>query len=418
MPQIVVGFKNKSRKCFDIIPLISIQFVCFQMEDYLVQAFRKIFGSAPEVYSSAPGRINLIGEHTDYNLGYVLPSAIDLHIAFLASRRTDGLVRVWADSFKQEKRFSLGKDVDSKQGGWIDYVKGIYWILLQHGAPLKGIDAYVWGNIPLESGLSSSAAFEVSIINALNTLFGLHLSSLEMAKLAQKAENDYVGVKCGLMDQFISFFGKKDTAVFLDCGTLEYAYIPLRLASEGLGILVCDTGIRRDLASSEYNKRRDEATGALEKMRESGVRTYKDITRSMLDERRNGLGEIFFKRARHVVTENERVEQAVSALRGDDFHELGRLLFLSHESLRDDYQVSCPELNLLYECGKRFHSCLGARLTGAGFGGSGIALVRKEALPSFKKLVSDESQKKGYVQPSFFDVKIGEGMRIHRIQSD
>ena len=392
--------------------MISLQFFCRQMEDVLVRSFREKFGSPPEVYSSAPGRINLIGEHTDYNLGYVLPSAIHLHVAFLASQRTDGIVRIWADNFKQEKNFSLKQDFEAKQGGWIDYVKGIFWVLSQKGASLRGIDAYVWGDIPLESGLSSSAAFEVSIVKALDTLFKLGLSPLEMAKLAQAAENDYVGVKCGLMDQFISVFGKKDKAVFLDCETLAYEYIPLRFEGEGLGILVYNTRVLRDLASSAYNNRCAEATGALEKLRESGVQTYKDVTLSLLDEKKYDLGETFYKRARHVVTENARVKKAVRALRGDDFHELGRLLFQSHESLRDDYQVSCPELDLLYECGRRSHSCLGARLTGAGFGGSGIALIRKKDLFSFKKLVSDEAQRRGFVTPAYYEVEIGEGTRI------
>jgi galactokinase len=382
------------------------------MEDPLVESFEEKFGFQPEVYSLSPGRINLIGEHTDYNLGYVLPSAIDLRVAFLASRRSDGIVRVWADSFSQEKRFSLKKDMDLKLGGWIDYIKGIYWILLKQGASLGGIDAYVWGNIPLESGLSSSAAFEVSIVNALDTLFGLNLSSLEMAKLAQKAENEFVGVNCGLMDQFISVFGRKNNAIFLDCETLEFEYIPLRLETEGLGILVCDTGVRRDLASSAYNVRRDEAAMALEKLGGDGIRTYKDITRTLLEKKKSDLGKIFYKRARHVVTENERVKQAVTALRRNDFHELGRLLFLSHESLRDDYQVSCPELELLYECGKSFPSCLGARMTGAGFGGSGIALIRKADFPSFKELLSGKAQKMGLIRPSFFDVEIGDGTQI------
>lgn len=378
----------------------------------LVGSFRERYGFPPEVYSSSPGRINLIGEHTDYNMGYVLPSAIDLHVAFLASRRADGMVRVWSDSFKQESSFSLKKEIGAKQGCWTDYIKGVYWILREQGASLGGIDAYVWGNIPLGSGLSSSAAYEVSIVNALNALFELNLTSLEMAKLAQKAENDFVGVHCGLMDQFISVFGKKNNAIFLDCETLEFEYVPLSLETEGLGILVYDTGVSRGLATSAYNKRREEAAGALGRLRGNGIRTYKDITRSLLEESKDDLGEIFYKRARHVVTEIERVEQAVSALRRNDFEELGRLLFLSHESLRDDYQVSCPELDLLYESGRRFSSCLGARMTGAGFGGSGIALIRKEALPSFKKLLSGEARKMGFVQPSFYDVAIGDGARI------
>jgi len=383
------------------------------MEDVLVQSYREKFGSFPEVYSSAPGRINIIGEHTDYNLGYVLPTAIDRHVAFLASKRSDGIVHVWSDSFKQEKRFILGDEGESKQTGWIDYVKGVYWVFAKQGASLQGINAYVWGDVPLESGLSSSAAFEVSIIHALNALFRLQLAPLEMAKLAQKAENEYVGVKCGLMDQFISVFGKKDKAVFLDCETLEFEYIPLYLEREGLRILVYDTGVRRDLATSEYNKRRDEATEALKMLADSGIQSYKEINLAKLDEKKSGMGETLFRRARHVVTENERVKNAVCALRSADFFEMGRLLFQSHESLRDDYQVSCPELDLLYDCGKQSHACLGARLTGAGFGGSGIALVQKRGLPSFKKMILDESRQKGFETPSFHDVEIGEGTRLH-----
>lgn len=388
------------------------------MEDVSNRSFREIFGSPPDVYSSAPGRINIIGEHTDYNLGYVLPSAIDRRVVFLASKRADGRVKVWADNFKQENSFSIGEDLGTKQGGWIDYVKGIYWVLSQKGPSLQGINAYVRGNIPLESGLSSSAAYEVSIITALDALFKLQLSSQEKATLAQKAENDFVGVKCGLMDQFISVFGKKDNAIFLDCETLEFEYIPLQLGLNGLGIFVYDTGVSRDLASSEYNKRRAEATEALEALKESGVRTYKDITLELLREKRAGLGETFFKRARHVVTENERVRQAVAALRQNDFKELGKLLFQSHESLRDDYQVSCPELDLLYECGKQYPPCLGARLTGAGFGGSGIAVIVKEKIASFKQWISEEARKKGYAEPSCYEVEIGEGARIHAQQLD
>jgi galactokinase len=382
------------------------------MKEELVRSFRKKFGSPPEVLASAPGRINLIGEHTDYNLGYVLPAAIHLHITFLASQRKDNIVRIWAHNFNQEKSFSLQKDMESRHGGWIDYVKGVFWALDRWGASLRGIDAFVWGNIPLESGLSSSAAFEVSMVKALDSLFELGLSPMVMAKLAQQAENDYVGVKCGLMDQFVSVFGKKDMAVFLDCEKLSFDYVPMHLKKEGLGILVYDTRVPRDLASSEYNTRREEAAGALARLRESGVQTYKELTLSFLEEKKDELGEIFFRRARHVVTENSRVKRAVNALQDDDFDELGRLLFQSHESLRDDYQVSCPELDLLYEWAKQSPSCLGARLTGAGFGGSGIALVREKNLPSFKKQVSNEAQKRGFVTPTWYEVEIGEGARV------
>jgi galactokinase len=383
------------------------------MENELIQSYHRVFGSMPEVISTAPGRINLIGEHTDYNGGFVLPAAIDRHVVFMASKRVDSGVRVWSESFQQEKGFDLDEDLESKQGGWIDYVKGVFWILVQKGASLHGIDALVWGDVPLESGLSSSAAFEVSVLHALNEMFCLQLAPLEMAQLAQSSENDFVGVKCGLMDQFISVFGKKDRAILLDCETLEYAYLPLKLTGAGLGILVYDTGVRRDLASSDYNKRRSEAAEALKKLADSRILSYKDVSLEALSNKRSEMGETLFRRARHVVTENERVQKASHALQANDFQELGKLLFLSHKSLRDDYQVSCPELDLLYECGKRSQDCLGARLTGAGFGGSGIALVQATGIPAFKKMISDVSGLRGFKKPTFYAVEIGEGAHVH-----
>lgn len=388
------------------------------MEDSLIHTFRDIYQYFPEVYSSAPGRINVIGEHTDYNLGYVLPSAIHLRTYFLAAKRKDRTVRVWANNFNQEQCFTIDELALGGPKGWIDYIKGIFWVLIGKGIPLGGINALVHGNVPLGSGLSSSAALEVSVINALDKLFSLRIAPLEMARLSQKAENDFVGVQCGLMDQFVSVFGQKNRAVFLDCETLEFAHIPLCLDKERLGILVYDTGIKRELASSEYNKRRSESAEALRILRKSGVESYKDLTLRSLIERENDLEATLFKRARHVVTENERVQNAVSALQIDDFQKLGDLLFESHESLRDDYEVSCPQLDLLYECGKSFPSCLGARLTGAGFGGSGIALVRKEEIPAFKQMLSNNAKQCGYPQPKFHEVDIGEGKKFHRHQLD
>jgi galactokinase len=386
------------------------------MEDSLIRMFREIYQSYPEVYSSAPGRINIIGEHTDYNLGYVLPSAIHLRTFFLAARRKDRKVRVWASNLNQGQSFSIDKLSSCGNKGWIDYMEGIYWVLKRRGASLDGIDALVYGNIPLGSGLSSSAAYEVSVINALDDLCGLNIAPLEMARLAQKAENDFVGVRCGLMDQFVSVFGQKNQAIFLDCEKLEFAHIPLRLDKERLGILVYDTGIRRELASSEYNKRRLESAQALKVLKKSGVRNYKNLTLHSLRKKGGELKGKLFKRARHVVTENQRVQQAVSALQKDDFEKLGGLLFQSHESLRDDYEVSCPELDLLYECGKRFAACLGARLTGAGFGGSGIALVKKDKIPAFKQMLLNNAKQQGYPQPAFHEVAVGEGKKIHECQ--
>jgi galactokinase len=236
-----------------------------------------------------------------------------------------------------------------------------------------------------------------------------------MAKLAQRAENDFVGVKCGLMDQFIAVFGRQDSALFLDCETLDYAHYPLNLEKAGLELLVYDTKVRRRLASSEYNTRRREADGALEVLKTKGARSYKDATTAMLKSSKEELNAVLFRRARHVITENARVKEAVDALAKDDFGGLGRLLLQSHESLRDDYEVSCPELDLLYEVGKEFPGCLGARLVGAGFGGSGIALLEKRAVDGFKKRALAEAEKRGFPRPGFHEIRIGRGAEASRI---
>jgi galactokinase len=385
------------------------------MDESRKRAFFEAFRSPAEILSSAPGRINLIGEHTDYNGGYVLPAAIHLRNWFLASSRPDNRVRVWADDFKEEETFSLEAISPSETKRWANYVKGIFWVLQQEGYPTRGTSAMIWGEVPLESGLSSSAALEVSVIKGLTSLWNIDLPPVLMAKLAQRAENDFVGVKCGLMDQFIAVFGRKDSALFLDCETLDHAQHPLNLEKAGLGIIVCDTKVRRRLASSEYNKRRQEAAGALEVLRTKGARSYKDATTAMLESAKGELGIVHFKRARHVITENARVKQAVEALERDDFDGLGKLLLQSHESLRDDYEVSCPELDLLYETGKGFPGCLGARLVGAGFGGSGIALLQKGAIEGFKKRALSEAGKRGFARPGFHEITVGRGAEAARI---
>ncbi|MGB7296383.1 MAG: galactokinase [Candidatus Aminicenantales bacterium] len=385
------------------------------MDDSKIDLFSSVFHTYPQLLASAPGRINIIGEHTDYNSGYVLPAAIHLRTYFLAAPRPDKRVRIWADDFQQEETFDLETISPSKDRRWANYVKGIFWVLSRKGCRLGGADALIWGKVPLESGLSSSAALEVSVIKGLSALFGIDLPGVTLAEWAQKAENDFVGVQCGLMDQFISVFGKKDHVLFLDCETLDFTLFPLRLEKAGLGILVYDTRVRRTLASSEYNRRRQEAAHALDILRGKGVRSYKEATRERLEEAQREMDEQPFKRARHVITENERVLKAVEALQRDDFSALGDLLFRSHESLRDDYEVSCPELDLLHDIGKGFAGCLGARLVGAGFGGSGIALLEKPAMMGFRKRMMAEAAERGFPQPEFHEIAVGEGANVSRL---
>lgn len=393
----------------------SLECSYFSMDGKKEDLFLRIFHSPAELLSSAPGRINLIGEHTDYNNGYVLPAAIHLRTCFLAAARSDNKVRIWADNFREEETFDLKTIVPSEERRWANYVKGIFWVLMQEGHRLGGINAMIWGEVPLESGLSSSAALEVSVIKGLCALWDIDLPPLRMAKLAQRAENDFVGVKCGLMDQFISVFGRKDSALFLDCETLDYAYYPLNLEKAGLGILVHDTKVRRKLATSEYNRRRQEASQALEVLKIKGVRSYKEATTSLLESSRGEMDAVPYKRARHVITENERVRRAVEALQKDDFSGLGALLFQSHESLRDDYEVSCPELDLLFDVSREFPGCLGARLVGAGFGGSGIALLEKRVGEEFRKRLLAEAEKKGFPRPEFHEIAIGQGAEVSKI---
>lgn len=385
------------------------------MEKNLIQNFKEIYQSPPEVISSAPGRINIIGEHTDYNQGYVLPAAIHFRNYFLASKSDEERVRIFTENFKEKEAFSIRKIKSSKDKSWINYIKGIFWILIEQGFTLQGINGYISSDIPLDAGLSSSAALEISVLNGLNSLFKLNLSREKLARLAQKAENDFVGVKCGIMDQYISLFGKKNSALFLDCETLQFELIPLELEKEGLSLLVYESGVRRELAFSAYNKRREESMRAFEFLKELGVKSYKKVNLRMFEKRKGEMDKTLCKRARHVISENERVKKAVEALKKDDFFFLGELLFHSHESLRDDYQVSCPELDLLYESGKKFSGCLGARLTGAGFGGSGIALIKKEKIEVFKKEILGRGRKMGFPRPSFYEVEIGDGAEIFKV---
>ncbi len=380
-------------------------------ESQLQEKFMEIFRSSPEILSSAPGRINIIGEHTDYNQGYVLPAAIHRGLRFLAGRRGDDQVQIWAENFGEKSTFSLTDISSSREYHWDAYIRGIYWVLGKYGHSPGGIDGLIWGDIPEGSGLSSSAALEVSVINGLDRLFQLGIPPMEKAKMAQKAENDFVGMKCGLMDQFIAVFGEEERAIFLDCLTFEFERIPLELSKTDLGFLVYDTRIKRELSRSEYNTRRSEAAAAELYLRRSGLPGYRGTSLDELRIFRGKMDRILYQRASHVISENDRVQKASQALKNKDFSSLGQLLFQSHVSLRDDYEVSCPELDILYEFGQEFSGCLGARLIGAGFGGSGIALVKTGETGRFTREILDLAQKKGYRKPRIFPVKIDNGAR-------
>jgi galactokinase len=349
--------------------------------------FRDVFQHEPEVVARAPGRVNLIGEHTDYNQGFVLPAAIDRYVWYAGRSRADRNVRAFSVDFQDWTQFDLDHLRRDDGHSWSNYLRGVSQLLQAGGARLPGADLVMGGDVPREAGLSSSAAVEVAAAAFWQQLSNLSLDPVSIVKLAQKAENDFVGVPCGIMDQFISALGRKDHALFLDCRDLTYRHVPLQ---PGVKIVVCNSGVKRALAQSEYETRRNQCTEALARLRSTGlaVNSLRDVEPAELEAARHVLTEVLFKRARHVITENQRVLEAVRALEESDLERFGVLMNQSHESLRDDYEVSSPELDLLVNLASQQRGVLGARMTGAGFGGCTVNLVRRDSTEGFVGAVS------------------------------
>ncbi len=348
--------------------------------------FRKIFGAAPEVVVRAPGRVNLIGEHTDYNDGFVLPAAIDRYVWFAGRRRTDRKVRAQAVDFQDAVEFSLDDLQKDPRHPWSNYLRGVSKYLEAGGHRLSGADVVFGGDVPCEAGLSSSAAVEVGAAAFWQSLMTLRLDPVDIAKLTRKAENEFVGVPCGIMDQFISVCGRRDHALFLDCRDLKYRHVPLR---EDVKIVVCNSGVKRALAQSEYEVRLKQCRQAVAQINSAGlaVKSLREVDPEELEVARDNLSELLLNRARHVVTENQRVLEAVKVLQVGELEAFGKLMNASHESLRDDYEVSCKELDVLVELAWKQPGVLGARMTGAGFGGCTVNLVRQDAADDFAKAV-------------------------------
>jgi galactokinase len=353
-------------------------------------AFQEFFGTTPEVIARSPGRVNLIGEHTDYNDGFVLPAAIDRTIEFGARRRDDDIVRAYSIDFQDQSEFSLDEIEKDEQHAWSNYLRGVLKFLQEDGHRLTGADVAFGGNVPREAGLSSSAAVEVGAVALAMRLFNIQLGPLEVVRLARHAENEFVNVPCGIMDQFVCALGKRDHALFLDCRDLTYRHVPL---SGRVKIVVCYSGVRRALAASEYEIRLQQCRQAVAQLGTTGlaVKSLREIDLTDLEVARHSLSEILLKRARHVVSENDRVLKAVKQLEKGDLESFGRLMIASHESLRDDYEVSCRELDVLVELALKQPGVLGARMTGAGFGGCTVNLVLADVAESFAEAV-----KKGY----------------------
>jgi galactokinase len=343
----------------------------------------------PAMVVRAPGRVNLIGEHTDYNDGFVLPIAIDHDVRLAVCPRSDRIVRLYSLNFQSETVFDLDDVQRDEVNQWGNYARGMAVELTRAGYLLRGMDGVVEGNVPIASGLSSSAAMEIAAGMAFCVVSMQEVEPPCLAQLAQAAENNYMGVRSGIMDQFVSRMGHVGCALFLDCRSLQFELVPV--PGEEYLFVVADSRQSRELAGSAYNERRAQCETAVAELQKSlpHVRALRDVSIGDLQRFGGGLDPVVYRRARHVVTENERVLRAVEALRGNDLHRFGRLMNESHNSLRDDYEVSSPALDTLVNAARDVDGCIGSRLTGAGFGGCTVSLVRQDRVDAFRKQVSD-----------------------------
>jgi galactokinase len=348
----------------------------------LIRIHSEEYGEPPQIIAQAPGRVNLIGEHTDYNEGFVFPMAIDSYIQVAVSRRKDQHLRFFSADFRDRKRTSISNLRYKKEDRWANYPKGVASVLLGRGYPLGGINFTVHGTIPQGAGLSSSAALEVATAYAIQKLFGLSISGPDLARLSQEAENNFVGVRCGIMDQFVSRMAKAGSAVLIDTRSMDYRHIPLNLKS--VKILITNSNVPRSLVESEYNQRREECERcvALLSAKKPG-RALRDYTPADLRDSMGLIPEGTRKKCLHVVEENNRVLEAEAALKKNDIASFGKLMNRSHESLRDQYEVSCPELDWLVKRAWETDGVYGSRMTGAGFGGCTVTLIEEKAIPVY-----------------------------------
>jgi galactokinase len=358
----------------------------------VTERFREVYGTSPSGTFRAPGRVNLIGEHTDYNDGFVMPAAIEFYSYAAIGERADHTLSVYSEQFHQSVEFSIAHLAGPPRKHWSDYVRGVAAVLRDEGYPLRGANLVIDGQVPIGSGLSSSAAIEVTTALALTSLGGVTIPLLEVARLCQRAENTYTGARCGIMDQFVSCFGKQDHALMLDCRSLEATYLQL---SPNVCLVICNTMVRHELATGEYNERRASCERVVETIAKfrPEVRALRDLTLEDLEHYQNQISSVDFRRCRHVITENDRVKDAKAALESADLARFGELMYLSHDSLDQDYEVTCRELNIMVKLAREFEGVYGARMTGGGFGGCTITLVESKVVPEFRATVAREYEK-------------------------
>jgi galactokinase len=366
----------------------------------LMQRFHELYRQRPQIFR-APGRVNLIGEHTDYNDGFVMPAAIDFYTWVAAAPRSDRTLRAFSQQYKDSFEISLDDLAGAPRKHWSDYVRGMAAVLQSAGHRLTGANLLINGEVPVGAGLSSSAALELSTGLALAGISGVDLPRLDLVRLSQKAEHNYAGAMCGIMDQFIAGFGHQGNAILLDCRSLEYSLLPI---APEVRLVICNSMVKHDLATGEYNIRRAECAEAVQLLRRAypSITALRDVTTQALEAHRTELPEVVYRRARHVVSEDERTTQAADALRSHRLNEFGQLMFASHRSLRDDYEVSCPELDMLVEFAPKIEGLIGARMTGGGFGGCTINLVEADAVEHFRANVSRGYEQKTGRKPDIY----------------
>lgn len=374
------------------------------LTDMILSAYECRYKQKSSFIVSAPGRINLIGEHTDYSEGFVLPVAIDRSVNIAFTPREDNIVHAYSLDFDEDMKVRLD-NLTPGHGGWKDYIMGMAWAMMDSGLELTGWQGVIVGNIPIGAGLSSSAALEVGVGKTFCISSDFDLSPANLAIISRKAESDWVGVNVGIMDQLISAAGKKNHALLLDCRTLSFDYVPV---PEQISFIVLDTKTRRELTHSNYNARHEEVKKAAEIL---DLPSLRDASPSLIEKFQNKLPPILFRRAKHVVTENERVTHFTKAMRNSDLILMGKLMNESHASLKDDYEVSSCELDLIVELAQNQANCIGARMMGAGFGGCALALLKNDDTSLFTKKVFDSYYSKTSIEPHIFKVESTSGVQ-------
>ena len=385
-------------------------------KEELLQAFGAVFGEGGDIVTVfSPGRVNMIGEHTDYNGGHVFPCALTIGTYFAARKRDDRVFRFFSGNF--EKQGIVERTLDAleydEEKGFTNYLMGMVWSYAKRDMIVnEGMDVYLWGNIPNGSGLSSSASIEVGMGKVLNEMYGFDVPNREIALIGQYSENNYNGVNCGIMDQFAVAMGKADNAIFLDTATLEYEYAPLAL--DGMKIVIASSNKKRRLGESKYNERRAECEEALAELQTVvDINSLGELTNDAFEQYKDAIkSEIRQKRARHAVYENQRTVEAVRLLKEGEVEAFGKLMNDSHVSLRDDYEVTGIELDTLAEEAWKIDGCVGSRMTGAGFGGCTVSIVKDEAVDRFIKEVGEAYLKKIGYAADFYVVSIGEGTHV------